>query len=771
MVGKIVMKPLDLAQKLAKAGYAVFPCNQNKAPACRNGLKDATRDLDKIMSMFGDKPDLMVGLPTGEINSLFVVDLDVGNGKNGIAEFRKLALQEPAIWQHTPSGGRHVLFEWRPGLRNTAGKLAPGIDTRGEGGYIIAPGSRNGAGSYALASGEAAFLQHKLPRAPETLLQRLLNLKNSSPTSSGSYGQKALDEECMKVRGASHGQRNDQLNHSAFRLGQLVAGDELRHDETVSRWREAARDTGLDVYEVEKTLISGIDAGRKSPRSRGTQVGLSGMRPRACMDQDDLWEGHLDVAAARGERRAAPEWPGHLFGEWEQPLRDLAASTGSPPDYGAMTLLTIAGSLLAGSRSVGISEGWIEPAMIWSALVGMPSASKSAPLRELVNTLREVQKERTSGYKSEYEAWQASVDVSDAAAKAYQKALRKAAAAGEDPPERPDQASAPAEPHLLRLVVGDVTVEKLASILSRQSEQAVLVQRDELAGFLGSMGRYSGAGTADRSFYLEGFSGGSFSVERQNLVQPIFIDNLRLGVVGTIQPDRLAQMLLDPRMDDGFAVRFMPVWPEKIEKVRFDDAADRQPFVDAFQLFASLQPWEDPSNGKIRPLVCRLTNDAVDAFYGYVGYASSLSDRSEGLLASLAGKLDGMAARVSLILAYLDHALGAADPFEINTSHIRRGGEFVHSYIWPMAQRTYQDSGVADQVRSSRKMFHRIEQKGMRIFSVREIIQMRLKGLETSREVKAALDHLADLGVVRILIQNSAAGKRVERYQVHPDVN
>lgn len=106
-----------------------------------NGLKDATTDLDVIRSWWTLRPRANIGI---RLDGYAGIDLDVGPKSQAYEYMGKLAQEDPDIldtWtQFTPSGGEHLIYELRPGykVRNSIGRLAPGIDTRGEDGYIVA---------------------------------------------------------------------------------------------------------------------------------------------------------------------------------------------------------------------------------------------------------------------------------------------------------------------------------------------------------------------------------------------------------------------------------------------------------------------------------------------------------------------------------------------------------------------------------------------------------------------------------------------------------
>jgi Bifunctional DNA primase/polymerase, N-terminal len=136
---------LDIALNLAASGLPVFPCTAAKKPAIPrlrggNGFKDATLDPRRVRQLWalaGDAAQLC-GVPTGSASGFDVVDLDF---RNGAADWRT-GHRFPNTRVHgTMSGGEHWLFRHVEGVRNSASKIAPGVDVRGEGGYICFPPS------------------------------------------------------------------------------------------------------------------------------------------------------------------------------------------------------------------------------------------------------------------------------------------------------------------------------------------------------------------------------------------------------------------------------------------------------------------------------------------------------------------------------------------------------------------------------------------------------------------------------------------------------
>jgi putative DNA primase/helicase len=88
----------------------------------------------------------MIGMPTGKINGVFVVDLDYDkekgiDGRLALSQLLPVHLQTTSVL--TPRGGHHYYFKMSVNVkvRNSAGQIGPGIDIRGDGGYVVVPPS------------------------------------------------------------------------------------------------------------------------------------------------------------------------------------------------------------------------------------------------------------------------------------------------------------------------------------------------------------------------------------------------------------------------------------------------------------------------------------------------------------------------------------------------------------------------------------------------------------------------------------------------------
>lgn len=133
---------IDTALALAMTGVPVFPCTSDKSPAIPRsaggrGFLDASTDPTEIERMFRFPGAALIGVPTGEITGEDVLDIDFRNGGGEWYDANKHRLPATLI-RHTGSGGLHLRFRHHSGVRSSGQRIAPGIDTRGDGGYAIA---------------------------------------------------------------------------------------------------------------------------------------------------------------------------------------------------------------------------------------------------------------------------------------------------------------------------------------------------------------------------------------------------------------------------------------------------------------------------------------------------------------------------------------------------------------------------------------------------------------------------------------------------------
>lgn len=126
---KLIESALTIAGK-----YPVFPCNADKQPIVAGGFKAATRDRDEVKRLFSLPGAVHVGVPTGHVSGLMVVDIDPAGAE--WLEVQRFLL--PRTREHSTKRGTHLLFAMPEGpVSCSTNKIAPGVDVRADGGYII----------------------------------------------------------------------------------------------------------------------------------------------------------------------------------------------------------------------------------------------------------------------------------------------------------------------------------------------------------------------------------------------------------------------------------------------------------------------------------------------------------------------------------------------------------------------------------------------------------------------------------------------------------
>ncbi len=176
--------------------------NMGKHPRTENGFKDATTNTVIIKQWWERWPNSNIGIPTGQVNEFIAVDIDPRHGGNEsldelIIKYGKLPETAEAI---TGGGGRHILFKHpKRHISNKTGIL-PGIDIRGDGGYIVvSPSIHHTGGAYEWESSSHPA-QVPLATIPEWLLYMVAELNESK--------RKPITYWTEIIQGVGEGQRN-----------------------------------------------------------------------------------------------------------------------------------------------------------------------------------------------------------------------------------------------------------------------------------------------------------------------------------------------------------------------------------------------------------------------------------------------------------------------------------------------------------------------------------------------------------------------------------
>jgi hypothetical protein len=239
------------ALELAAAGVPVFPCRPDKTPLTPHGFKDASIDAAAVMALWAQRPDALIGTPTGIKFDVLDLDLQHEAARRWYDEHRH---RIPVTRAHrTRSGGLHLLFEPHATVKCSGGKIALGVDTRGMGGYVI----------WWPAHGFAVENPGTFAPLPQWLIAVLNPPKPTLASSTPVCPLVSRSDAWLRglvrlVAWAPEGRRNAILFWASCRGGEAVRDGKAPEGFVVDVLIEAATYVGLTEPEARRTIQSGL---------------------------------------------------------------------------------------------------------------------------------------------------------------------------------------------------------------------------------------------------------------------------------------------------------------------------------------------------------------------------------------------------------------------------------------------------------------------------------------------------------------------------------
>jgi putative DNA primase/helicase len=300
-----------------------------KHPLWSGWQSKATADTNLVALWNGSN----VGLVTGKASNLVVVDIDPRHdGHHSLARFEADHEQLPRTFTvRTGGGGVHLYFRHPGSQVSNKSNLFPGVDVRGDGGFVVAPGSTHqSGGTYEIecdappADLPPALLELLCPAPPPPRHER--PYKSAGAPGVDRYCEAALQAEVAAVASEPQGGRNHRLNRAAFSLGQLIGGGVLQRDSVQDELLHAAVRAGLPEHEARTTIRSGIESGLKDPRgvptsaARQSHAMSNGQFARSCEAGSGPEVGVNPTDLGNAERLVAHHGVGiryvHAWGSW-----------------------------------------------------------------------------------------------------------------------------------------------------------------------------------------------------------------------------------------------------------------------------------------------------------------------------------------------------------------------------------------------------------------------------------------------------------------------
>lgn len=237
--------------------FRVFPCNAQKRPLFDGWKELASADPARHAEWshaYGQNLAFW-SIPTGPSTGLLVLDVDVKDGKEGLKSLEGKEIPH-TMCQRTRTGGIHYFFRYPQDGRRYGNRVnfLPGLDTRGEGGYVIYYG---------------VDMSMPIAEAPQWLIeyaaQKPVEASGDVYRVGPEIAQGIIENALENVRHAAGGESNDTLNKEAFRVGQLIAAQAVTYDWAFEALLRAAIERGKPVREARATIKSGLEGGMKHP--------------------------------------------------------------------------------------------------------------------------------------------------------------------------------------------------------------------------------------------------------------------------------------------------------------------------------------------------------------------------------------------------------------------------------------------------------------------------------------------------------------------------
>jgi hypothetical protein len=772
---KIAM--VKAARWYAAHGFPVFPLhsapggvcscgdpdcqNPGKHPRTARGFKDATRDQDRIAAWWKRWPDANIGMPTGAPSRLLVVDCDPRNG--GPADRSELIARCGPIPDTaeaiTGGSGRHVFF--RHGGGAVPKTLAPGIDLKGDGGYVVVAPSIHASGNayqWDGIDGAKALLNPADP--PAWLLEYIVAARNESrPESRATPGPEKIPK----------GKRNDHLAS----LGGTMRKRGMSREAIEAALLEENRlrcDPPLPEPEVRRVAAS--VASYKPGDNSGARRAVGA----ADWPKPEPIHGELPAVAAFSE---------DLLPVSFRPLvRDVTERMQVPMDYPAVVMvLCLAGAV---SRRATIQPkahdtGWVVVPNLWGGIIAPPGFMKSPVIQAATRPLNQIQGEWREEHEDALKEFAHAKEEYDLKRQAWKEQFKANAKKNRATPHRPDDA--PAEPTLRRLIVNDSTFEALHQTMS-ENPDGITVVRDELTGWWSTLDRAGREG--ERAFCLQAWNGDTGHIIDRIGRGTIHVDACCMSMLGGIQPGRLRSYLADALADgpsnDGLIQRFqLMVWPDTESDWKYvDRAPDPASEAIAKRVFGNLVALD--SEG---PMRFRFAPDAQELFIGWLAKleARVRGDELHPALVSHLSKYRKLMPALALLFELADWAAagpgmegGAAGPdqcLRVSLEHAKQAVEWCE-YLESHARRIY-SCVTTPQMRAAQLLAEKVKKRQIApdgFFSCRDVYLKGWSGLDTPELARMAVEVLLDAVWVRDVDREAGplGGRPSARYQVNPRV-
>ena len=700
-----------------------------KHPRPKNGVYAATSDpalIDKWKSLW---PDGNMGLATGKISDIVVVDIDPRHG--GLESIKRLEPIPDTVKVGTGGDGFHLYFKY-PQIKvgNRVNWLA-GIDVKSDGGYVVMPPSMHASGK------RYTWLNHdwgKISEIPPHWLRSIVSQKK--------------DQTQSQLSHLGEGSRNNFLASLAGFLSSKGMSDKKQIDKALQSFNLNFCSPPLQNTEVERIAAS-----------------ISKYKSE--------WNDPIPLLENKPK---VPSMDEHYLPESIKPwIMDIVERMQVPIEFIAVPAVISLAAAIGRSASIFPKkyDNWQVTPNLWGALVARPGFFKSPCIAEAMKPLQYLATLEKKFYESQKEIYSLETEIIQAQIDGIMEVIRQRSKKSNND-DNSTLKTKLADLYLdlskkkiveKRYVTNDPTIEKLAGLMAH-NPRGLLLLRDELFGWLKSLNKPGREG--DREFYLECWNGsGSFTIDRVSR-GTVHIDSLCLSVLGGFQPGKLSSYITNMKQggaaDDGLMQRFQlivyPDLPEGWENI------DRQPNEKACQkltnLFNSIHKMRNTS-----PREYRFDDLALKEF---VHWRTNLESRLRS------GKINSLhfeshiAKYRSLIpsLALIFQVVNDLKSESVGLSSLNlatKWGCFLESHINKIYQLDCDQNITPGQVLATKIIQKQIHDET----KVRLILRRSFAGINNTQKLDQACQYLEDLNWIKMIVKKTR-GRSSTILQINPKI-
>lgn len=446
-------------------------------------------------------------------------------------------------------------------------------------------------------------------------------------------------------------------------------------------------------------------------------------------------------------------------------LRDFCSeasvSIGVDPSMVALPALVACAGAIGNTRRIRLKADWVEPPVIWGAIVAESGAAKTPAFNAAMGPLHEEQAKALADHKKDLAAYEINCGDYEAAIARRKRELSEGKSVGPAP-------TAPEKPVARRLLCSDVTIEGLVALLELVL-RGLISAHDELSGWFRAMSQYKSGRGSDVGHWLSMHSAGPVVVDRKGSVgEPITVRRAAVCLIGGIQPGVLRECVAGENRENGMFARFLLVQPPRIRRAWTDEEISPETATRYASLLKTLWALEfdDQAEGSHEPIELELAPNAKLRFVELFEELADIQHGKVGFEASAWSKLEAYFPRLALIIHAVRRAEGGADPLDREPVSLE-AIEAAYTLVRWFGRQLDHVLGRIEETNlqtERRQLLEYIEQRGGSL-TVRELALGLRRFRGRSADARAALEELAEERTLKKRLERAGdRGPHATRY-------